>query len=162
MKIVIREPENLSIASINSLLRKFGPHSKFIGSWSVRTVDADWSETPVDVVYVPSSSSRDGNPKLLGYFTKYMRPNAYVADVTKSFENPHICLVEDMVVYTSKYRHDFVKTPKGIILDGGKDYFRSNAMFANTRLTFDLEQGQYFVISDNGQRTQVDIEYDFS
>lgn len=159
MKIVIREPENLSI---NSLLKKFGPHSKFIGSWSVRTVDAGWSENPVDVVYVPSSSSRDGNPKLLGYFTKYMQPNAYVADVTKSFENPHICLVEDMVVYTSKYRHDFVKTPKGAILDGGRDYFRSNAMSANTRLTFDLEQGQYFVISDNGQRTQVDIEYDFN
>lgn len=162
MKIVIRKPENLSIASINSLLKKFGPHSKFIGSWSVRTVDAGWSENPVDVVYVSSSSSRDGNPKLLGYFTKYMQPNAYVADVTKSFENPHICLVEDMVVYTSKYRHDFVKTPKGAILDGGRDYFRSNAMSANTRLTFDLEQGQYFVISDNGQRTQVDIEYDFN
>lgn len=162
MKIVIREPENLSIASINSLLKKFGPHSKFIGSWSVRTVDAGWSENPVDVVYVPSSSSRDGNPKLLGYFTKYMQPNAYVADVTKSFENPHICLVEDMAVYTSKYRHDFVKTPKGAILDGGRDYFHGNKVFANTQLIFDLEQGQYFVISDNGQRTQVDIEYDFS
>ena len=162
MKIIIGQPENISIASINSLLKKFGPHSKFIGSWSVRTVSGSWSENPVDVVYVPASSSRDGNSKLLGYFTKYIRPNAYVADVTKSFENPHICLVEDMVVYTSKYRHDFVKTPKGTILDGGKDYLRSNAMFANTQLIFDLEQGQYFVISNNGQRTQVDIEYDFS
>lgn len=162
MKIIIGKPENLSIASINSLLNKFGPHSKFIGSWAVKTVDGYWSENSVDVMYVPASSSLDGTPKLLGYFTKYMHTSAYVADVTESFKDPHICLVEDMIVYTSKYRHDFVKTPKGAILDGGRDYFRSNAMSANTRLTFDLEQGQYFVISDNGQRTQVDIEYDFN
>lgn len=160
MKIIIGQPENLSIANVHSLLKKFGPHSKFIGSWAVKTVDGGWSEVPVDVVYVPVSN--DGTPKLLGYFTKYMQPGIFVADVTNSFKDPHICLVEDMIVYTSKYRHDFVKTPKGAILDGGKDYFRSNAMSANTRLTFDLEQGQYFVISDNGQRTQVDIEYDFN
>ena len=31
------------------------------------------------------------------------------------------------IVYASKYRHDYVKTPSGLFIDGGRDYIRSNA-----------------------------------
>lgn len=164
MKILLNKPEFLSREGLKEVLLKAGPHAKFIGSWAVRTKDNNWSDFPVDIVYIPNPDISGFPGILTGYWREYsgmfMKGN-----VESSFkgDNTYInCLVEDNVVYVSKFRHDFVKTPEEKYIDGGRDYTRTNCALFNS-LSFDLVTGQFLLSTPkNHGYSIVEIEYDYS
>lgn len=123
----------------------------FIGQWAVQTKGGGWSDYPIDVYWFSDTK------KLLGCFYEVDLTvrDIRVANVANSFVERYLpCLVEDDIVYVSKYRHDFVKTPSGLYIDGGRDYIRSNALIQN-QITFDIEIGK-FKLGD------IEIEYDYN
>ena len=162
MKILLNKPQFLSREGLKEVLLKAGPHAKFIGSWAVRTRDNSWSDFPVDIVYIPNPDISGFPGILTGYWREYS--GAFKGNVESSFkgDNTYInCLVEDNVVYVSKFRHDFVKTPNGQYIDGGRDYTRTNCPVFDS-LSFDLISGQYLLSNSKIHGyTSVDIEYDY-
>ncbi len=98
---------------------------KWLGSWAVKTKNGSWSEAPVDVFYVADPDISKGHVHYLGLF---VTPSgmAYKTDASSFKGQDFIGILEDGIVYISKFRHDFIETPKGKIIDGGRDYIRTD------------------------------------
>jgi hypothetical protein len=47
-----------------------------------------------------------------------------ITNAESAFSKDIVGIVDNDMVYVSRYRHDFVKTPSGFIIDGGRDYLR--------------------------------------
>lgn len=143
MKIIISNP--LYVDKAKACLR-LGKGSKFLGSWCVKPKTRNWSEIPVDIFYNPEPPAPFTN-KLVGFYSgaPYSRPGLFVCNATSSLAEPNIpILIEDDIVYVSKYRHDFVETPSGRCIDGGRDYLRTNTV-PDGSLSFDVETGNFYV-----------------
>jgi len=123
LKLFQPEPyQSINIEAAEDLYK-----SKYIGSWCIR-VGENWSEFPVEVFYQSNPDKSKGHSHYFGiyvesgiggYDTKVMITNAESA-----FFKDIIGIVDNDMVYVSRYRHDFLKTPSGFIIDGGRDYLR--------------------------------------
>lgn len=156
MKIVIDKPMYVDREAV---CKHLGDGSKFLGSWAIKDRKGNWSEQPIDVFYNPNPPHPFTNV-LVGYYTDW-KGEGYVCNATSSLaEKSMLCIVEDDLVYVSKYRHDFVKTPKGLIIDGGRDYLHTNAGFVGHFLSFDDSTGNFMIASKDAHGYQlVEITY---
>lgn len=162
MKILINKPQYLSEKGIEKLISIGGEGSKFIGTWSLKADDGNWTDTLYDVIYMANSNKYKS--KLLGYTYNPFAYKGIRVDAEPSFtgDNKDIsCLMEDQVVYVSRFRHDFIATPKGLYLDGGRDYTRSNAAPNQFyKIFFDIKIGKYIMYSTLAHGHSIlDIEY---
>ncbi len=101
--------------------------SKYIGSWCIRDGE-NWSEVPVEVFYQPNPDTSKGYSHYFGIYVESGIGGYYhkvmVTNAESAFSKDIIGIVDNDIVYVSRYRHDFVKTPSGFIIDGGRDYLR--------------------------------------
>ncbi len=113
--------DSLKIDSIERLYEV-----KYIGPWSIKTKDGNWSLHPVEVFY--QSELRDA--KHSHYMGVYMGPEGYVyiCDAKSAFsEDIAAVIADDGEIVVSGYRHDYRSSEDGTtFIDGGRNYTRTN------------------------------------
>lgn len=99
----------------------------FMGHWCVKTPQG-WSEQPVDVFYQAKPDRAKGHTQ---YFGLYLRGGRLmICDACSAFSEPMTgAITADGEVLVSRYRHD-CQQKKGVMVDGGRDYFRSSLPIA--------------------------------
>lgn len=101
---------------------KYG--AKYMGYWCTRHPRGGWNERPVDVFYVPNPDTSLGHSHYFGMFIQ--DGTAYITNAESAFSEPITGAVcSDGEVIVSRYCHDYIER-KGAMIDGGRDYTRSN------------------------------------
>lgn len=102
------------------------PDWVYIGQWEIVT---KLGETGIvgSVFYDPNPDLNKGHSYYPTIFYDYVYESTIITDGTLTVKTPFNGIEENGIVYASKYRHDYVKTPSGLFIDGGRDYIRSNA-----------------------------------
>lgn len=98
----------------------------YIGYWCGRTKDGYWAEKPLDVFYVEEPDTDKGHTNYFGLILDPLSNQVMICDASSCFQEAITGIVEDGVVYVSRYRHDFVQTPSGSSIDGGRDYIHTS------------------------------------
>jgi hypothetical protein len=113
--------DSLKIESVERLYK-----AKYLGPWSVKDKNGDWSLHPVEVFYQPELQ----DPSHSHYFGVYLGPegHAYICNAASAFsENIDAVISDDGEIIFSGYRHDYRKSKDGTaFIDGGRDYIRTN------------------------------------
>lgn len=97
----------------------------YMGYWCGRTKDGNWAERPLDVFYQPNPDVEAGHTNYFGLLLNNLK-QVMITDASSCFQEAITGIVEDGVVYVSRYRHDFVQTPSGSSIDGGRDYTKTS------------------------------------
>jgi hypothetical protein len=121
MKLEDRGPYHFSEAGIRRIEQEKG--AQYMGYWCVKGPHG-WNESPVDVFYVQNPDRSKGHSNYFGMFER--GGTVYICDAQSCFSEPIAGIVEGDTVYTSRYRHDYVETPSGNVIDGGRDYIKTN------------------------------------
>ena len=102
------------------------PDWVYIGQWEIIT---KLGETGIvgSVFYDPNPDLYKGHSYYPTIFYDYVYESTIITDGTLTVKTPFNGIEENGIVYASKYRHDYVKTPSGLFIDGGRDYIRTNA-----------------------------------
>ena len=124
---------------------------KYLGAWAIKT-KYGWSEYPVDVFY--NANPDVGHSNYLGIFWDQVKQAFMLTDASSAFDNALSCLVKDDIIYVSKFRHDYVCTPKGLFIDGGRDYLRTNCLELKK---LSVVNGD-FVLLDNNEKITIEYE----
>lgn len=157
MKIIIDKP---MYVNKDAVCKHLGEGSKFLGSWAIKDRKGNWTGRPVDLFYNPNPPEPFTNT-LVGYYTDILE-YLFVCDGTSALSVVNMpCIIENDVVYISKYRHDFIETPEGRIIDGGRDYLRTNSASIENFLYFDDFSGNFYIANSKVHGYQlVTIEYE--
>jgi len=97
----------------------------YIGYWCGRTKDGIWAEKPLDVFYVEEPDTDKGHTNYFGLLLNPTTDQVMICDASSCFKDPITGIVEEGIVYVSRYRHDYVQTPSGGSIDGGRDYTKT-------------------------------------
>ena len=79
------------------------------------------------VFYSPYPDLEKGHSYYPTLFYDHICECMKITDGTLTVKTPFYGIEENDIVYVSKFRHDYVKTPSGLFIDGGRDYIRTNA-----------------------------------
>lgn len=100
-------------------------NAKYMGYWTVKRENGEWSEMPVDVFYQPNPDVSKGHSHYLGLFT-VPGTGVMITDAASAFSEPITgLLTDDGEVIVSRYRHNCV-TKDNYMIDGGRDYVRTS------------------------------------
>lgn len=96
--------------------------AKYMGYWCTKSPRGHWNERPVDVFYQPNPDKGHSN-----YFGMFRQDDeVYITNAESCFSEPLTGAVcSDGEVIVSRFRHDYIER-KGAMIDGGRDYTRSN------------------------------------
>lgn len=122
MKMAYNKPYNFANESyIHAICTQY--NAKYLGSWCIKDKNGNWSERPVEVFYQSNPDKSKGHTNYFGIFiTSYNQ--VMICNAESAFSESITGILEDGLVYVSRYRHDYVGTPKGSVIDGGRDYTR--------------------------------------
>ena len=112
----------------------------YMGYWCGRAKDGGWAERPVDVFYQANPDVEAGHSNYFGLLLADNR--VLITDASSCFSEPMQGIVENDTVYVSRYRHDFVSTPGGKIIDGGRDYVKTSEDMS-TLVTVEVKDGEF-------------------
>lgn len=93
----------------------------YMGDWSIRNKYDSWTSRPVAVFYVKNPDTTKNHSHYFGLFIDYVDQSLKICNAESAFSEPMVGIEEDGIVYVSRYRHDFVTTPSGSTIDGGRD-----------------------------------------
>jgi len=124
MKLENRAPYHFTPAGIQRIEQQYD--AKYMGYWCAIGANGGWMETPLDVFYVQNPDTSKGHSNYFGMFTR--NDQVYITNALSCFSEPMTGIVENGVVYVSRYRHDYVVTPTGVSIDGGRDYVKTGLM----------------------------------
>lgn len=125
--------------------------AKYMGYWCGRTMKDTWGEKPLDVFYV--AEPREGHSNYFGLVIR--EDKVLITNAETCFSQPMIGIVEKDTVYVSRFRHDYVTTPNGKIIDGGRDYVKSDQPQENL-VTVTVKDGEFIF----EKKAEVDVEQD--
>lgn len=121
MKLEDREPIWFPRESIKKIENHYG--AKYMSYWCIRTKTGNWSDIPVEVFYQPNPDISKGHSHYFGLFVSDITEKVMITDAASAFSGQINGILEDDIVYVSRYRHDFTRTPRREnIIDGGRDY----------------------------------------
>lgn len=129
-------------------------NAKYMGYWCGRTMDDNWAERPLDVFY--QAEPDEGFSNYFGLIIK--DDKVLITNAETCFAEPMIGIVEDDTVYISRYRHDYVQTPNGKIIDGGRDYVKSDQLPENF-VTVTVSDGEFIFEKKANTDVQEDSNY---
>lgn len=118
LKLEDREPYHFSREEIAKIEKHY--NAKYLGYWCIRDNIGNWSDVPVEVFYQPNPDISKGHSHYFGLFVLW--DNVMITNAESAFSSEITGIVEDGIVYVSRYRHDFTRTPSGNNIDGGRDY----------------------------------------
>lgn len=116
-------------------------NAKYLGPWSIKDNSGNWTRNPVEVFYQPNPDFSKGHSNYFGIFYKPIRDQLMICNAESAFSAPMLGILENGIVYISKYRHDFMKTPEGKIIDGGRDYLHCSAFASLVEVT--VKDGEF-------------------
>ena len=119
----------------------------YMGYWCGKTKHGGWAERPVDVFYQPNPDVEKGHTNYFGLIVQGDR--ILITDASSCFSEPMQGIVDEGTVYVSRYRHDFVQTPNGKIIDGGRDYLKVSS---GDKLVTVTVENDNFVFSPQEER----------
>ena len=122
-----------------------------MGYWCGKTTTGNWGERPLDVFY--QAEPDEGFSNYFGLIIK--DDKVLITNAESCFSNPMIGIVEDDTVYVSRFRHDYVQTPNGKIIDGGRDYVKTDQVSENF-VTVTVSDGEFIF----EQKDTPDVEED--
>lgn len=125
--------------------------AKYMGYWCGKINTGDWGERPLDVFY--QAEPPEGFSNYFGLIIK--DDKVLITNAESCFSTPMIGIVEDDTVYVSRYRHDYVQTPNGKIIDGGRDYVKTDQT-SDTFVTVTVSDGEFIF----DQKDTLDVEED--
>lgn len=107
--------------------------AKYLGDFSVKNKDGDWTDSPVSVFYQSNPDKSKGHTNYFGLRGIYVLVNdnpvldgIYISNAESAFSQPLTAIKTDEGDYLiSGYRHDFNKKDEYMI-DGGRAYIRCN------------------------------------
>lgn len=100
--------------------------AKYLGYWCIKLRSGAWSDMPVDVFYQANPDVSLGHSHYFGLYIDQRTGGLMICDAKSAFSEPIVGVVDNDVVYVSRYRHDYIKTPNGYVIDGGRDYTRTS------------------------------------
>lgn len=120
----------------------------YMGYWSVKRRDGNWTDDPVDVFYQPNPDKDKGHSHYFGLFVRDGK--LFITDAASAFADPIFGIItDDGEVIVSRYRHNYVEKD-GYMIDGGRDYNRfghkPDQSLRSATITVD---GCEFVIQEN-------------
>lgn len=119
MKLEDREPIWFPRESIKKIENQY--KAKYMGYWCIRDKTGNWSDVPVEVFYQQNPDISKGHSHYFGLFVHMEK--VMITDAASAFSGQINGILEDDIVYVSRYRHDFTRTPRrGSSIDGGRDY----------------------------------------
>lgn len=126
LKLEDREPYWFPRESIKKIENHYG--AKYMGYWCIRDRIGNWSDVPVEVFYQPNPDISKGHSHYFGLFVSDITvpEKVMITNAESAFSGQINGIVEDGIVYVSRYRHDFTRTPSGNSIDGGRDYLNVN------------------------------------
>jgi hypothetical protein len=132
---------------IRKIEEKYG--AKYMGYWATKNSRGGWNDSPVDVFYQPKPDTSKGHTHYFGMFietdpyTGQSTGSVYITEASSAFsESITGVLTDSGEVIVSRYRHNYVEK-QGKMIDGGRDYIRSNAAGPYVRVKVD---GSEFVL----------------
>ena len=127
----------------------------YMGYWTIKEANGNWSNSPVDVFYQPNPDVSKGHSHYFGMYRDGLK--AMICNAESAFSEPITgILTEDGEVIVSRYRHDCV-FKEGYMIDGGRDYTRSSGgKFVNVTVKdgeFVLKTSVEELLNDAGDYT---------
>lgn len=122
LKLEDREPYHFSRKGIAKIEKHY--NAKYLGYWCIRDRIGNWSDVPVEVFYQPLPDFSKGHSHYFGLYVLW--DNVMITNAKSAFSSEIAGIVEDGIVYASRYRRDCTKTPSGSSIDGGRDYMWLN------------------------------------
>ena len=115
----------------------------YMGYWATKSPNGNWNEQPVDVFYQPNPDTAAGHTHYFGMFRR--DDNVYITEASTAFSDPITGVLTDSgEIIVSRYRHNYVEK-QGKMIDGGRDYIRSNVAGPYVRITVN---GSEFVFEE--------------
>lgn len=153
MKLESRDPYYFTAAGVKKIEEM--RNATYMGYWCGKTKEGGWAERPLDVFYQPDPDVEKGHTNYFGLIVK--GGQVLITDASSCFSEPMSGVLENDTIYVSRYRHDFVQTPGGKIIDGGRDYTKTNAGVGIVTVTVNGDQFEFALseIDDVRQDQQV-------
>ena len=123
-------------------------NATYMGYWCGKTKSGSWAERPLDVFYVEEPDTDKGHTNYFGLLLDPMSDQIMICDASSCFNQPMTGIVEDGVVYASRYRHDYVQTPSGGSIDGGRDYTKTSVPCNLVNITVSGDTFEFSEIED--------------
>ena len=148
MKLETRDPYYFTGEGIKKI--ESMKDATYMGYWCGKSPSGGWNERPIDVFYVQEPDTDKGHTNYFGMLVQGDR--LLITDASSCFSEPMTGIVEQDIVYVSRYRHDFVQTPAGQIIDGGRDYYKGSV--GSKTVTVSVKDGEFLF----AQRAEADVE----
>lgn len=129
----------------------------YMGYWCGKTKSGSWAERPLDVFYVPNPDTDKGHTHYFGLLLNGLTKDVMITDASSCFSEPIVGLVENDIVYVSRYRHDYVNTPSGGSIDGGRDYTKTSVPVNLVNVTVNKDTFEFSDIEDEDDDRQMDV-----
>jgi len=130
-----------------------------MGAWAIKDRNG-WAEMPVDVFYVENPDRSKGHNNYFGMYT--VNGVNYITNAESAFEDSFLGIAEGNYVYVSRFRHDYVSTPNGCAIDGGRDYLKTSGEVSSSR---DLVEVAEKKLSNTSRFVRISVkdgEFEFS
>jgi hypothetical protein len=116
--IILNDPLRRCLSDIETIEKYY--HGKYILEICTKCKDGSWSDFAGTIFYTEKAHPQGSN-----YFLMYTNPyqGLMIANGLPAIETPIKGLLIDGTIIYSRYRHDY-REYNGIIIDGGRDYFR--------------------------------------
>jgi hypothetical protein len=124
MQLEDRGPYHFTQNGIRTIEQKY--QAQYLGYWCCKRAGGGWAETPLDVFYVENPDRSKGHTNYFGMFVSDGR--VMITNAESCFSESMTGILENGVVYVSRYRHDMVPTPLGKTIDGGRDYVKTSVV----------------------------------
>jgi len=153
-KLANRDPYWFTSAGIEKIEKM--RNAKYMGYWCGRDNQGNWAEQPLDVFYDPEPDTKKGHGHYFGLVVQHDK--VLITNAESCFSESMVGVMEDGEIYVSRYRHDFVQTPGGKIIDGGRDYVKTNVEPAGC-ITVTVE-GDEFIFEQKADLDETEDEDD--
>jgi hypothetical protein len=120
----------------------------YMGFWCGKTKAGSWAERPLDVFYQPNPNVEAGHTHYFGLILNPLTKDVMITDASSCFAEPITGLVENDIVYVSRYRHDYVQTPSGGSIDGGRDYTKTSVPVDLVKITVNEDTFEFAEIEE--------------
>ena len=116
--IVLNDPLLWNAEQIKIIEQHY--HGKYILETCLKLKDGGWTNWAAAIFYTETPHPEGSN-----YFALYNHPinGLTISNGISAFSNPIKGLLIDGIIIYSRFRHDY-REFNGIIVDGGRDYFR--------------------------------------
>lgn len=144
LKLYEPDLNNVQQKLVKSIEDKY--KSKYVGLWCVKFANGNWANYPIYVFYQPNPDISKGHSKYFGIF--YTEEDWMICNAESAFSKDIIGIVDSDLVYVSRFRHDYISTPNGHVIDGGRDYL----IYSKNALDDNKDNGKLVkVIIENGE-----------